>query len=54
MSHGLGRFLALHGCHEGIKVGNVHENGDLRRVLRIDERSDVGDPERTEDLLTLR
>ena len=54
MSHRLGCCLALHGGHEGIKVGNVHENGNLGWVLRIDKRSDVRDTEGTKDLLTLR
>ena len=54
MSHRLGRFLTLHGSHKGIKVGDVHEHGDLGWVLRIDKGSDVGDTERTKDLPTLR
>jgi hypothetical protein len=42
--------IGLHGGHEGIHIGNVHEHGYSRRVLWIDERPDVGDPEGPEDL----
>lgn len=54
MGHRLGCFLALHGGHQGIKVGTVHEHGNVCWVLRIDEGSDVRDTERTRDLLTFR
>ena len=54
VSHRLGRCLGLHGGHEGIKIGNVHENGHLGWVLRIDKRSDVGDAEGAKEFLAFR
>ena len=52
--HRVGHRLGLHRSHDGIHVGNVHEYRHPGRVLRVDERPDVGDPEGPEDLFALR
>jgi hypothetical protein len=36
--HGLGSRLGLHRAHYGVHVGNVHEQCNSGRVLRVDER----------------
>ncbi len=42
--HRVCSLLGLHEAHHGIHVGNVHQNCDLLRVVRTNERTDVGDP----------
>jgi hypothetical protein len=52
--HRLGSRRGLHRSREGFQVGHVHHQSDLGRVLRIDERPDVRNTERAEELLALR
>ena len=50
MRHRFGRRLGLHRSHDGIHVGNVHEQPHPGRVLRVDEGPDVGNPEGPKEL----
>lgn len=54
MRHGLGSRPGLHRAHDGVHVGNVHEHRNSDRVLRVDERPDVGDAEGAKELFALR
>src|SRR5665213_519752 len=47
------RGVVLHRLHHDVQVCDVHQDSDLGRVLRIDERADVRDAERSEHLFTL-
>jgi coenzyme F420-dependent glucose-6-phosphate dehydrogenase len=53
MRHGVRALLGLQHAHHLVKVGDVHEQAHLRRLLRVDERPDVRDAERPEDLFPL-
>jgi type V secretory pathway adhesin AidA len=46
--------LASDRTHHGINIGDVHQQYHARRVLLVNERSDVGDSERAEQFLALR
>ena len=52
--HRLRRPLSLHGGRESVHVGNVHEQCNVGRVLRVDERPDVGDTERPKEFFSPR
>src|SRR3954454_14620668 len=54
MCHRIRNWLRLHRGHDGIHVSNVHHQPDSARVLWIAKCSDLGGPERPEELLTLR
>src|SRR6266511_5832649 len=54
MRHGLGSRPGLHRAHDGVHVGNVHKHCYSGRVLRVDERADVGDAEGAKELFALR
>src|SRR5215212_676131 len=54
MRHRVTGSLGLHRGHQRLHVGNVHHQPDPRRVLRSDERPNVGNTDWTEELLTPR
>ena len=54
MLHRLGRPRGLHRTRQRVHIGHVHEHGHAIGVLRVDERPDVGDAQRPEELLALR
>jgi Domain of unknown function (DUF6766) len=49
----LGHRRGLHRGHNAVHVGHIHQHGHLGRVLRVDERPNVGDAQRAEDLFAL-
>src|SRR5436189_299280 len=53
MGHCVRATLGLHSVHHGVHVWHVHQQSDLRWLLWIDERANVCDAKRPEELLTL-
>src|SRR4051794_26914181 len=54
MLHRLGSGGAVHRGHDRVEVRDIHDETDALGILGVDERPDVGDAERAEDLLPLR
>ena len=54
VSHCFGRGGRLHDGIQRVHVRHVHHQSHPLRVLRIEERPDVGDAERSKQLLPLR
>src|SRR3954453_6327832 len=52
--HGVGHLLVLHSGHDHVQVSDIHQYRDLCAVLGVDERPDIRDSERAEDLFSLR